>query len=64
MAERRKLIEGITTPASPVDPNKEKEFVFGEKLEKDQDKKQKPDHDDEKEGNDMGKKEHRTGSCG
>ncbi len=36
MAERRKLIEGITPPASPVDPNKEKEFVFGEKKEESQ----------------------------
>jgi hypothetical protein len=31
MAERRALIEGITTPVLPVDPNKEKTFVFGDK---------------------------------
>jgi hypothetical protein len=42
MAERRTLIEGITTPASPVDPNKEKEFVFGEKKEKKQDTSESP----------------------
>ena len=36
MAERRTLIEGITTPAPPVDPSKEKSFVFGEKNGKEQ----------------------------
>ena len=37
MAERRALIEGIKTPTSPVDPNKEKAFVFGEKKGKEPD---------------------------
>jgi hypothetical protein len=36
MAERRALIEGITPPAPPVDPNKEKKFVFGEQKGKEQ----------------------------
>jgi hypothetical protein len=36
MVGRRPLIAGITTPASPVDANKEKEFVFGEKPEQKQ----------------------------
>ncbi len=31
MAERRALIEGLKTPPSPVDPNKEEAFVFGGK---------------------------------
>lgn len=29
MAERRLLIEGIKPPAPPVDPAREREFVFG-----------------------------------
>ncbi len=29
MAERRSLVEGITTPEPPLDPVKAKEFVFG-----------------------------------
>jgi hypothetical protein len=36
MAERRALVEGLTPPAPPVDPNKEKAFVFGETKEKEQ----------------------------
>ncbi len=31
MVERRSLLEGITTPPSPVDPNIEKAFVYGAK---------------------------------
>ena len=42
MAERRALIEGITPPASPVDPNKEKAFVFGDKKGKEQDTSESP----------------------
>ena len=38
MAERRTLIEGITTPTPPVDTNKEKAFVFGEKEKKEKEK--------------------------
>ncbi len=42
MAERRALVEGITTPAPPVDPNKEKAFVFGEKKAKEQETSESP----------------------
>jgi len=42
MAERRKLIEGITPAPSPVDPNKEQEFVFGEAKEKKQETSESP----------------------
>ena len=38
MAQRRTLVEGLKTPAPPVDPKKEKEFVFGQKAEA------KPEH--------------------
>jgi hypothetical protein len=31
MVERRSLLEGITTPPTPVDPNIEKAFVYGDK---------------------------------
>ncbi len=31
MVERRSLLDGITTPPSPVDPNIEKAFVYGAK---------------------------------
>ena len=31
MSERRTLTAGLKTPAPPVDPNKEKEFVYGQK---------------------------------
>ena len=31
MNERRSLVEGIKPSAPPIDPNKEKEFVFGGK---------------------------------
>jgi hypothetical protein len=33
MAERRSLVEGITTPPPPIDPKLEKSFVFGNKSE-------------------------------
>jgi hypothetical protein len=33
MSERRTLTAGLKTPAFPVDPNKEKEFVYGQKPE-------------------------------
>jgi hypothetical protein len=42
MAERRTLIEGITTPASPVDPNKEKSFVFGDRKGKEPESSESP----------------------
>ncbi len=29
MSQRRTLTAGLKTPAPPIDPNKEKEFVFG-----------------------------------
>jgi hypothetical protein len=31
MSSRRTLTAGLKTPAPPVDPNKEKEFVYGQK---------------------------------
>jgi hypothetical protein len=33
MSARRTLTAGLKTPAPPVDPNKEKEFVYGQRLE-------------------------------
>lgn len=33
MSERRTLTAGLKTPAPPVDPRKEKEFVYGQKVE-------------------------------
>jgi hypothetical protein len=30
MSERRSLLEGLKPAAPPVDPNREKEFVFGQ----------------------------------
>jgi hypothetical protein len=33
MSQRRTLTAGLKTPAPPVDPNKEKEFVYGSKSE-------------------------------
>jgi len=34
MAERRSLTEGLKPPPPPVDPQKEKEFVYGDKAPK------------------------------
>jgi hypothetical protein len=31
MAERRSLTEGLKPPVPPIDPNREKDFVFGAK---------------------------------
>jgi len=42
MAERRALIEGITPQAPPVDPKKEKAFVFAEKQGKEQETSESP----------------------